>query len=73
MYIIIELSTILHQLEHVSYETVGYLHVLLFFKSHYYTGGVWLSIGLRNLANYLKMVINTLDYRLEYSDILFEY
>ena len=29
MYIITELSTILHQLEHVSYETVGYLHVLL--------------------------------------------
>ena len=23
--------------------------------------------------NFLKMVINTLDYRLEYSDILFEY
>ena len=29
MYIITELSTILHRLEHVSYETVGYLHVLL--------------------------------------------
>ena len=26
MYIITELSTILHQIEHVSYETVGYLH-----------------------------------------------
>ena len=30
-------------------------------------------MGLRNLVNFLKMVINTLDYRLEYSDILFEY
>ena len=61
MYIITELSTILQQLEHVSYETAGYLHVLLN------------NIGLRNLVNFLKMVINTLDYRLEYSDIVFEY
>ena len=29
MYIITELSAILHQLEHVSYENGGYLHVLL--------------------------------------------
>ena len=29
MYIITELSTILHQLEHVSYETAGYWHVLV--------------------------------------------
>ena len=29
MYIIPELSTILHQIEHVFYETVGYLHVLV--------------------------------------------
>ena len=33
----------------------------------------WTNLGLRNLVNFLKMVINTLDYRLEYSDILFEY
>ena len=66
MYIITELSTILHQIEHVCYETVGYLHVLLNKKMF------WPSIGLRNLVNFLKMVMNTLDYRLEYSDILFE-
>ena len=76
MYIITELSTILHQLEHVFCEAVGYLHVLLnkkMFKLHHFTGRVWPSMGLRNLVNFLKMVINTLDYRLEYSDILFEY
>ena len=66
MYIITELSTILHQLEHVFYETVGYLHVLL-------NKNVLNHIILRNLVNFLKMVINTLDYTLEYSDILFEY
>ena len=29
MYITTELSTLLDQIEHVSYKTVGYLHVLL--------------------------------------------
>ena len=70
MYIITELSTILHQLEHVSYETVAYLHVLLNkkkIKSQHFTGSVWPSIGLCNLVNFPKMVINTLDYRLEKS------
>ena len=70
MYIITELSTILLQLEHVSYETVGYLHVLLNKKMFDHLS---LSIGLRNLVNFLKIVINTLNYRLEYSYILFEY
>ena len=77
MYIITELSTVLHQLEHVSYETVGYLHVLLNkYKSQHFADRVWPSLSLRNFVNFVEMAIlyfNTLDYTFEYSDILFEY